>query len=133
MLPPMPGNVDPDTLPEVQRTVLMRFATNVDGVPFIPALYRQFAHWPPLLAWLADELVPRLHAPETDAARTSFQAAARAAAGTIVARLPATRSLDLDADTTQRVLAAIDRYAQTSPEMTMFGRIVQDALPSPAT
>ncbi|HLJ06740.1 MAG TPA: hypothetical protein VKT26_10730 [Acetobacteraceae bacterium] len=132
MLPPMPGNVDPDTLPQVQRAVLMRFATDVDGVPFIPALYRQLAHWPSLLAWLADELVPRLHAPETNAARKSFQAAARAAAGKIVTRLPATRSLDLDADTRPRVLAAIDRYAQTSPEMTMFGRIVQDALPFPA-
>ena len=132
MLPPMPGNVDPDALPPAERAVLMRFATDVDGVPFIPALYRQLAHWPPLLAWLADELVPRLQAQETYAARASFQAAARAAAGNIVAGLPAPpRAIALDSDTTQRVLAAIDRYAQTSPEMTMFGRIILDALPSP--
>jgi hypothetical protein len=132
MLPPMPGNVDPNTLSPAHRAVLMRFATDVDGVPFIPALYRQLAHWPPLLAWLADELVPRLHTQETNAARASFQAAARTAAGTILAGLTAARTLDLDTGTMQRVLAAIDRYAQTSPEMTMFGRIVLEALPSPA-
>jgi hypothetical protein len=131
MLPPMPGNIDPTTLPPAQHAVLMRFATDVDGVPFIPALYRQLAHWPPLLAWLADELVPRLNAQDTNTARASFQTAAHAAAGSIVAQLPApTTTIALDADTTQRVLAAIDRYAQTSPEMTMFGRIIIDALPS---
>ena len=134
MLPPMPGNVDPDRLAGPQRAVIMRFATDVAGVPFIPALYRQLAHWPSLLAWLADELVPRLHTQETNTGRASFQAAARTAASNIVAQLPApTRTVALDADTTQRVLAAIDRYAQTSPEMTMFGRIILDALPSPAS
>ena len=34
-----------------------------------------------------------------------------------------------DADTTRRVLATIDRYAETSPEMTMFGQLILDALP----
>jgi hypothetical protein len=131
MLPPMPGNVDPDVLPAEQRAVLLRFATDVGGVPFIPALYRQIAHWPPVLAWLAHELEPRLHTPETNGAREAFQAAARTAAGEIVARLSSPpNNTSLDPDTTQKVLAAIDRYAQTSPEMTMFGRIVLDALPT---
>ena len=44
MLPPMPGNVDPNALPPEQRSLLMRFATEVAGSPFIPALYRQLAH-----------------------------------------------------------------------------------------
>jgi hypothetical protein len=132
MLPPMPGNVDPDALPPAQRDVLMRLATDVDGVPFIPALYRQLAHWPPVLAWLARELGPRFHAPETDAARAAFQAAAKAAAGDIVARLPPAPSGTVapDAGTAQHAQAAIDRYAITSPEMTMFGRIVLDAVPA---
>jgi hypothetical protein len=130
MLPPMPGNVDPGKLPPEHRAVLMRLTTDVDGVPFIPALYRQLAHWPPVLAWLADELEPRFHAPETDAARAAFQAAARAAAGDIVARLPAlSGTVAPHADTTEHVQAAIERYAVTSPEMTMFGRIVLDAIP----
>jgi hypothetical protein len=138
MLPPMPGNVDPATLPPEQRAVLMRFATDVDGAPFIPALYRQLAHWPAFLAWLADALVPRLTAPETNAARAAFRAAAMEAAPAIVARLPrpdggadpgATHSLAApDAGTTRRILATIDRYAETSPEMTMFGRLILDVI-----
>ena len=129
MLPPMPGNVDPAALPEAQRGVLMRLATEVDGVPFIPALYRQLAHWPPVLVWLADELGPRFQAPETGAARAAFRAAARTAATDIVTRLPAGAwGAAPDEATTQRVLAAIERYAVTSPEMTMFGRLVLEAL-----
>jgi hypothetical protein len=129
LLPPMPGNVDPAALPAKQRDVLLRFATDVGGTPFIPALYRQLAHFPPVLAWLADELVPRLQAPETAAARASFQAVARAAAADIVANLPPLAAPLPDQATTQRVRTAIARYAETSPEMTMFGQLILDALP----
>ena len=130
MLPPMPGNADPASLPPENRAVLMRFATEVDGKPFLPALYRQIAHWPPVLSWLADELAPRFGAPATATARAAFRAAARAAAPDIVAQLPGVPdSADPDADTVRRVLATIDRYAETSPEMTMFGQLILDALP----
>jgi hypothetical protein len=129
MLPPMPGNVDPNTLQPDDRAVLMRFATDVDGAPFIPALYRQLARFPAFLSWLADELVPRLTAPETNTARAAFRAAALAAAPAIVARLPGLPSGPVpDGETTRRVLATIDRYAETSPEMTMFGRLVLDVI-----
>jgi hypothetical protein len=129
MLPPMPGNVDPESLPPEQRGVLMRFATEVDGAPFIPALYRQLARFPGFLAWLAHELVPRLTAPDTNAARAAFRAAALAAAPAIVGRLPGLPSRPgPDAETTRRVLATIDRYAETSPEMTMFGRLILDVI-----
>jgi hypothetical protein len=129
MLPAMPGNVDPLALPPDQRAVLLRFATEVDGVPFIPALYRQLARWPAFLAWLADALVPRLTAPETNTARTAFGAAALNAAPAIVARLPGLPdSAAPDPETTRRVLATIDRYAETSPEMTMFGRLILQAI-----
>jgi hypothetical protein len=132
MLPPMPGNIDPDVLPPEQRAVLMVFATDVAGTPFIPALYRQVAHWPPVLAWLACELGPRLTAPETAAARAAFQSAARDAASGIVAQMPALPAVaPPDADTTRRVLAAVGRYAETSPEMTLFGQLMLDALPLP--
>ena len=125
MLPPMPGNADPQALPPEQRAVLTRFATEVDGAPFIPALYRQLARFPGFLAWLADALAPRLTAPETNAARAAFRAAALGAAPAIVARLPGLPSLPPpDAEAARRVLATIDRYAETSPEMTMFGRLI---------
>ncbi len=130
-LPPMPGNVDPAALPDSQRAVLMRFATDVDGTPFIPALYRQLAYWPPVLAWLADELAPRFRAPETAAMRAAFQSAARSVAPDIVASLAGLPpGAPPDAETTRRVLAAIERYADTSPEMTAFGTMILDALPS---
>ena len=130
MLPPMPGNADLASLPPDQRAVLMRFATEVDGKPFIPALYRQIAHWPAVLGWLADELGPRFTAPETVTARAAFRTAAREAAPAIVARLPRLPDSPApDAHIGQSVLATIDRYAETSPEMTMFGQIVLDAFP----
>jgi hypothetical protein len=130
MLPPMRGNADPTSLPPEGRTVLMRFATEVDGKPFIPALYRQIAHWPAVLAWLADELAPRVAAPETATARAAFRAAAREAAPGIVAQLPGVPAgAPPHQDTVRRVLATIDRYAETSPEMTMFGQLILDALP----
>jgi hypothetical protein len=125
----MPGLVYPSALPPEQRAVLMTFVTEVDGKPFIPALYRQLAHWPALLAWLAGELSPRFAAPETAASRSAFRAAARSAAPGIVACLPSAGPPP-DAETTQRVLATIDRYAETSPEMTMFGQLILDALPA---
>ncbi len=128
MLPPMPGNVDPGALPPDQRAVLMRFATEVDGAPFIPALYRQLARYPAFLAWLADVLVPRLTAPVTTSARAAFRAAARDAAPAIVAKLPAVAGRAPDSETTRRILATIDRYAETSPEMTMFGRLILDVI-----
>jgi hypothetical protein len=131
MLPPMPGNADPGSLSPEHRAVLMRFATEVDGKPFIPALYRQIAHWPAVLAWLADELAPRFAAPATATARAAFRAAARDAAPDIVVRLPGVpQGSPPDAETTRRVLVTIDRYAETSPEMTMFGQLILDALPA---
>jgi hypothetical protein len=127
----MPGNVDPVALPDSQRAVLTRFVTDMDGTPFIPALYRQLAHWPPVLTWLADELAPRFAAPETAAMRAALQSAARTVAPDIVASLPGLPSGALpDAGTKRRVLAAIERYAVTSPEMTVFGQLILDALPS---
>jgi hypothetical protein len=133
MLPPMPGNVDLAAVPAALRDVLLQLGTEVDGSPFVPALYRQLAHWPNVLAWLATELGPRFAAPETSAARAAFRDAAWQAAQAIVARLPALpATAPPDAETTRRVLATIDRYAETSPEMVMFGQLLLDALPRSA-
>ena len=130
MLAPMPGNAEPEKLSADARAVLMQLATELDGRPFIPALYRQLAHWPAFLAWAATELGPRFNAAETNAARAGFRQAAMNAAQDIIARLPGLpEGPGPDAETKRRVLAAIDRYAGTSPEMTLFGRLLLDALP----
>lgn len=131
MLSPMPGNVDLASVSAEVRAVLMQLATEIDGNPFVPALYRQLAHWPGLLAWFATELGPRFSAPETNAARAAFRDAAWQAAQTIVQRLQAPPAAAPDAEVTRRVLATIDRYAETSPEMVMFGQLLLQALPEP--
>jgi hypothetical protein len=131
LLAPMPGNVDPAALPDDQRAVLLRFTTHMEGTPFIPALYRQIAHWPAVLAWLADELGPRFGAPETAAMCAALQSAARQAASAIVASLPGLPSgATPDAEMRRRVLAAIRLYADTSPDMIAFGQLMLNALPS---
>ena len=63
-------------------------------------------------------------------ARAAFRAAARDAAPAIVGRLPGLPTAPApDEVTTRRILAMIDRYAETSPEMTVFGQLILDALP----
>lgn len=125
MLPPMPPLADAATVPPI-------FVTEVDGSPFVPALYRQIAHWPPVLSWLADELAPRFAAPETAEIRIAFRQAAQTAARHIVSRLPNLPDRPKpDAATTVRILETIDRYAQTSPDMTMFGQLILEAVPGP--
>jgi hypothetical protein len=133
LLSPMPGNVDLISLSAELRSVLMQLGTEVDGRPFVPALYRQLAHWPGLLAWFATELGPRFEAPETNAARVAFRDAAWQAAQAIVDKLPEPPiAAAPDAEAKRRVLATIDRYAETSPEMVMFGQLLLDALPETA-
>jgi hypothetical protein len=113
-----------------ERAVLMQLGTEMDGKPFVPALYRQLAHWPVFLAWVATELGPRFAAAETAKARADFREASWNAAPEIVARLPKLPDLPPpDAATVPRILAAIEGYATTSPEMVMFGRLIRDALP----
>jgi hypothetical protein len=130
MLAPMPGNVDPAALPPDQRAVLMQLGTAMDGKPFVPALYRQLAHWPAFLAWIATELGPRFTASETGEARAAFRDASWNAAPEIVARLPGLPDLPPPAPATvPRILAAIEGYATTSPEMVMFGQLIVDAFP----
>ena len=67
------------------------------GVPHVSSLQRFLATMPGVLEWAWDAVIPRFAAPETNAARASFRAAAR-------------------------------EYAETSPEMTMFGQLILDAL-----
>jgi hypothetical protein len=130
MLAPMPGNVDLTALPADERAVLMQLGTAMDGKPFVPALYRQLAHWPAFLAWVATELGPRFAAAETNKARAAFRDASWDAAPAIVARLPGLPALPPPSpEIVPRVLNAIAGYATTSPEMVMFSQLILDALP----
>lgn len=129
MLAAMPGNLDPTALPRDQQAVLMQLGSEMDGKPFIPALYRQLAHWPAFLAWLATELGPRFTAAETARARAAFRDAAWGEAPAIVSRLtdPPTSPPPAQ-EIVPRILNAVEGYATTSPEMVMFGQLILDAL-----
>ncbi len=128
-LPAVPPTADPATLSEATRALLDRLATDDGTARFVPGLYRQLAHWPGLLAWVAETVAPRLTAPETLAAADALRAAAAREAARILPRLPPCPPAPLDAPTLAAVRRAIARYARTSPELTLFGRLIGEALP----
>lgn len=129
-LPPVPPTPDPAALPAPTRALLDRLATADGAVRFVPGLYRQLAHWPGLLAWVADALPPRLAAPAAQAAMAAMRAAAATAAAPILAALPAAPPAPLDAPGQAAVRAAVARYGRTSPELTLAGRFLAAALPA---
>ena len=127
-LPPVPPTADPAAQAAPVRALLDRLATVDGAVRFVPGLYRQLAHWPGLLEWLAETLPPRLAAPDAQATMAGLRAAAAKAAAPILAALPAAPPAPLDPAGCTGVLAAVARYGRTSPELTLAGRYLSAAL-----
>jgi hypothetical protein len=134
--PPDPGAlpplVDPARLPPDQRAVLLELGTEVDGRPFVPGLYRMLAGWPAYLAHVATVLRPRFADPATTAGCRSVLERIDGGVPAVFARLPA---LPADPPAPPReqhaaVLAALDRYRETSPQMVVFGTLIRDGLPA---
>ena len=129
-LPPLPALVDIATLDEDAQAVLLRLGTDVDGTPFVPGLYLILARWPAYIAHLGRVLAPLGRAPETDAARAALLAGIDGAVAELFPTLPALSEQDIpEADAFPAVLAALDMYRRTSPEMVIFGRLIAGALP----
>jgi hypothetical protein len=132
MLAPMGPMVDPATAPPEVAALLMRLATEIDGKPFIPGLYRLTARWPGYLAHAATLIEPLL---KSDAERTRRGAIAVrivGAADGILAGLPALDSARAAPTPEQgrAIVAAIRTYRVTSPEMIVFGSLLRNALPA---
>jgi hypothetical protein len=114
-----------------QRAVLMELGTEVGGRPFVPGLYRMLAHWPAYLAHVATVLRPRFADPATAASCRAVLARIDAEVPAVFARLPAAPPSppmpprEEHAD----VLAALERYRGTSPQMIVLGALLRDALP----
>ena len=132
-LGPLPVLVDPAALPPAQKAVLATLGTMVGEQPFVPGLYRMLASWPNFLAHVATVLRPHL---EDAATRT----ACRRVLDAVDAEIPAVFDALPSPPTTPPmppagefpdVLAALDTYRKTSPEMVVFGRMIGDALPAP--
>jgi hypothetical protein len=101
--------------------------------PFVPGLYRMLASWPAFLAHVATVLRPHLQDAATRAACQRLLDAVNAEIPAVFAALPmppATPPMP-PAGEFADVLAALDTYRKTSPEMVVFGRMIGDALPAP--
>jgi hypothetical protein len=117
-IPSLPPLVDMTALPPAERAVLLSISTPVDGQPFVPGLYRMLAQWPAYMAHVATALQPHFVAPQT-------RALCAKALDAIDADIPAP-----PASEHAGVLAALDAYRKTSPEMIVFSRAIRDALPT---
>jgi hypothetical protein len=103
----------------------------VSGQPFVPGLYRMLASWPALLAHVSTVLRPHLRETATRDACQRLLLAVDAEVPAVFATLPplpAAPAMPPDHEVAG-VLAALDTYRKTSPEMVVFGRMLHDALP----
>ena len=130
-IPAPPLLVDPAKLDAAQRGVLMRFATTSGGQPFVPGLYRMLAHWPGLLAHLSVVMAPRLASAATGTAFDLVRARIDAAVPQVFAQMSAPGTLPPAPTTDEKanIVAALETYRKTSPEMIVFGRLIREALP----
>ncbi len=131
-LPAMP---DAATLVPAQRAVLASLGTTVGAEPFVPGLYRLLAGWPGFLAHVATVLRPYFDDGATQAACHRLVEAIDAEVPPVFAALPALPATPPvpPREDFAGVLAALDTYRRTSPEMVVFGLMIRHALPSPPT
>ena len=131
-LPSLPSLVAVDALPAAERDMLLSLATMVDGRPFVPGLYRMLGHWPCFVAHVAGPLRPDLDAPAT---REAGQRLLERLDGEIPALfatlppLPVRPPMPPEAEF-GGVLAALDAYRKTSPEMVVFSSLIRSTLPA---
>lgn len=132
MLPAMPAMVDPAAAPADVAAVLRQLASEIDGRPFVPGLYRLLARWPGYLAHAATLLEPELKSATARTARVAIAASIVAAADDIVAGLPPLTAAQAPPDDAQAraIRQAIGSYRVTSPEMIVFATRLADALPA---
>ncbi len=129
VLPALPRLVDIAAADADLRAVLLQLGTGVDGTPFVPGLYLILARWPAYIAHLGGMLAPLGAAPETAAARAALLAGIDGAVAELFPTLPALSEQEMPApDEFPAVLAALDMYRRTSPEMVIFGRLIAGAL-----
>jgi hypothetical protein len=131
-LGPLPALADPAALPPAQQAVLSSLGIMVAQEPFVPGLYRMLAPWPTFLAHVATVLRPQLQDPATRSACARLLDAVDAEIPAVFAALrtpPATPPMP-PTDEFADVLAALDTYRKTSPEMVVFGRMIGEALPA---
>jgi hypothetical protein len=98
----------------------------------VPGLYRMLTHWPAYLAHVASGLRPHFDDPATVESCRAVLARVDAAIGPLFERLPVLAATPAAPPTSEHgsVLAALERYRETSPQMIVFGSLLRDALPT---
>lgn len=131
-LPPLPSLVDVGALPAAERGVLLSLATLVNGRPFVPGLYRMLAHWPGFVGHVATALRPHFDAPATRQACRRLLEQLDAEIPGLFATLPPLPARPPMPPATEfpAVLAALDAYRKTSPEMVVFSSLIRSTLPA---
>lgn len=129
----LPALVEPAGLPPAEQAVLATLGTMVGPQSFVPGLYRMLSWWPSFLAHVATVLRPHLDDAVTGAACQRLREAVEAEVPGVFATLPSppTTPAMPPAGEFAGVLAALDGYGKTSPQMVVFGRMIGDALPAP--
>ena len=129
-LAPPPPMLAAAELPEPVRRLLALFRSGTGSTAFVPGLYRMLANWPALLAHLAVELGPRFAGAEKQQVAAALIARIDAAVAELRRDLPLpSHAAAPTGDESAHLLAMIDGYRVTSPEMILFGRLIRDALP----
>jgi hypothetical protein len=131
-IPPLPPMPDVAALSAAGRAVLASLGTTVGGEPFVPGLYRLLAAWPAFLAHVATVLGPHLADERTRALCGRLAEAVEAEVPAVFAALP---PLPAHPPAPPRaefagVIAALDTYRKTSPEMVLVGTMLRRALPA---
>ncbi|MEZ5856583.1 MAG: hypothetical protein R3D67_18235 [Hyphomicrobiaceae bacterium] len=118
-------------LADPQARLLERFRSGRGETAFVPGLYRMLAHWPGLLAHFAVVLAPHFRGGKKNEAAERILSGSR----DIVAAL---RGLVVSVDGVSapgaeealHLRGMIEGYRVTSPEMILFGQLIDEALPS---
>jgi hypothetical protein len=127
----MPALLPFDALSPQIRALLDSLGNEVNGKPFVPALYRLFAPWPGLLAHLAVVLRPLFADSAATAACNSLSVAIEREIDDIWPALsdPGSAPRPPDHPETLALIEAIERYRETSPQMVVFASMLRNALP----
>lgn len=132
-VPAPPPLVSIASMPPPLLAVLRTFEVEVDGHPFIPGLYRMLAHWPGFLAYIATVLPPRMAEPASAQGCVEVVRAIDGVLDEALAVLPSAAHKPLPPRAEHAaVLAAMERYRLTSPQMVLLGRLLRDCLPQVA-
>lgn len=129
-LSPLPDMVTDADMDDDQRAVLAQFTARLGEASFVPGLYRMLARYPAYLAHVATVLGPLFVDAKVSRICDQIRDQIDAAAPDILAQLPPCDLPPPPPDVAAEVLAAIESYRNTSPQMIVFSTLLRNSLPA---